>query len=142
MKSRTLLLGCTAVATLLGACASKPPADTKIVAPEKEFKAQGVAQPWKIGGVFDKKDKTVTISVNGDNVMKANFPPYTPRLSANGKYQNQALATSCSFSTDVISGSGRGRTGIAQSIVQKSTGNTANTCDVTVNGQQAVTLYF
>jgi hypothetical protein len=139
MNPRSLALMAVLAVSLI-ACASKP--DPKIVAQEKEYKPQGAAQPWTIGGVFDKREKSVTITVNGDGVMKANFPPYTPKLNAKGTYSGQALAAACSFATDVISSGGRGRTGIAQMVVQKSTGNTSNTCDVTVNGQAAVTLYF
>jgi hypothetical protein len=131
-------------AVAVSACASRAvpePAPT-VLAPEKEYKLQGEAQPWKIGGIFHRYDKSIAITVNGDSVMKANFPPYTPKLTAWGRYNGEVLSAVCTFATDVISSDGRGRAGIAQMVVQKSAGYTSNTCDVSVNGQLAVTLYF
>lgn len=119
------------------------PKNTKVVAQDKEYVPPATTSPWKIGGVFDKADNSIAISVNGESVLRGRFPPYTPRLTAEGKYNNLAVATLCKFSTDIIARSGGGwQERIAEGIVSKATKAGGNTCDVTVDGQAAATLYF
>jgi hypothetical protein len=135
-------LACVAMAltvSSLGGCAR----NTQVIAPEKEFVPAGSSTPWKIAGVFDKKDTSVVISINGDNVIRGRFPPMTPRLTANGTYGGKPIHTTCAFSSDVIAGRNAGfRLQIAEAIVSKATKSGGNTCDVTVGGQPATTLYF
>ena len=142
MKQYAFYLALAVTLSTLSGCASKPPKDTTLRAAEKPYQGKDMTAPWRIGGVFDKKDKSVTIAINGDNVIRASFPPFTPNVNAATNYEGKAIATACKFATGIISDNGRSKFGIAQMIVQKSTGNTANTCDVSVDGEQAVTLYF
>jgi hypothetical protein len=130
------LLACT-VALLTG-CAEK---NTKVIAQDKEYVPPTASTPWKIGGVFDEEQYTVVISFNGENVLRGRFPPHTPRLTAEGKYQDKAIGTVCMFSSGVIGKSGW-QVQLAEAIVSKATKNGSNSCEVTVEGQPAATLYF
>ncbi|HEY5806469.1 MAG TPA: hypothetical protein VIT67_00785 [Povalibacter sp.] len=127
-----------ASAAVLAGCAAK---NTKVIAPDKEYVPPASTSPWKIGGVFDEKELTVVISFNGENVLRGRFPPYTPRLTTEGKYQEKAVATVCMFSSGII-GKGGWQEQLAEAIVAKTTRTGGNSCDVTVDGQAAATLYF
>ena len=123
---------------MLTACAPK---NTKVIAQDKEYVPAAAANPWKIGGVFDEKEYTVVILFNGENVLRGRFPPHTPRLTAEGKYQDKSVATVCMFSSGVIGKSGW-QVQLAEAIVSKATKNNSNSCEVSVEGQPAATLYF
>ena len=123
---------------LLAGCAEK---NTKVFAQDKEYVPPTATTPWKIGGVFDEEQYTVVISFNGENVLHGRFPPHTPRLTAEGKYQDKAIGTVCMFSSGVIGKSGW-QVQLAEAIVSKATKNDSNSCEVTVDGQPAATLYF
>jgi hypothetical protein len=125
-------------AAAIGGCAQK---NTKVFAQDKEYLPPASASAWKIGGVFDEKEYTVMISFNGENVLRGRFPPYTPRLTAEGKYLDRAVATVCMFSSGVIGKSGW-EVQLAEAIVAKATRTGGNSCDVIVDGQAAATLYF
>lgn len=128
----------SASVVLATGCAEK---NTKVFAQDKEYVPPTASTPWKIGGVYDEKDYTVVISFNGENVLRGRFPPHTPRLTAEGKYQEKAVATVCMFSTGVIGKSGW-QVQLAEAIVSKATKTGGNSCEVTVDGQAAATLYF
>ncbi|MFL6551149.1 MAG: hypothetical protein ACJ8OJ_20830 [Povalibacter sp.] len=139
MKLGTATVSLSLVAlVVLSGCAAK---NTKVIAQDKEFVPPAAAAPWKIGGVFDEEEYTVVISFNGENVLRGRFPPYTPRLTAEGKYLDKAVATVCMFSSGVIGKSGW-QVQLAEAIVSKATKNGGNSCEVTVDGQAAATLYF
>ena len=138
MKSGMIVAVAALVA--LSGCARK---DTRVIAQDKEYVPPAAESPWRIGGVFDKSELTVVISVNGENVLRGRFPPYTPRLTAQGRYDDKPVATLCKFSSDVIAGKRSGwQERLAETIVSKTTSTGGNTCDVTVDGQAAATLYF
>lgn len=140
MKPWMVLIGTVAALTAMSGCARK---DTRVFAQDKEYVPAESAPPWKIGGVFDKKEHTVVISFNGENVLRGRFPPYTPRLTAQGKYNELPVATLCKFSSHVIAGKGGGwQERLAETIVAKTTSTGGNSCDVTVDGKPAATLYF
>jgi len=141
MKRRmTFTNGAMTLAALAG-CAGKK--DTRVFAQDKEYVPPSATAPWKIGGVFDKEDYSVAISFNGESVLRGRFPPYTPRLTAEGKYNDRAVATLCKFSSGIIASKGGGwQERLAEGIVSKATKAGGNTCDVTVDGQAAATLYF
>ncbi|HEY6643034.1 hypothetical protein [Povalibacter sp.] len=116
---------------------------TKVVAQDKEYVPPSSASAWTIGGVFDSEDDSIAISVNGESVLRARFPPFTPRLTAEGKYNDLSVATLCKFSSGIIASKRGGwQERVAESIVAKATKSGGNTCDVTVDGQAAATLYF
>jgi hypothetical protein len=121
---------------VLAGCAS-----TKVIAPEKEYTPPGETTAWKLGGVFDTRAKSVAISINGDNVINSAFAPFTPRLTAQGKYSGKVVQAHCAFASGVL-GTGGLRSKIAGSIVSRATNTGGNTCDVTIAGQAATTLYF
>lgn len=133
----------TVVAAALGMMAAGcAPKNTKVFAQDKEYVPPAGTAAWTIGGVFDEEEYTVVISVNGENVLRGRFPPYTPRLTAEGKYQERAVATVCMFSSGVIGKGGGWQAQLAEAIVAKSTKTGGNTCEVSVDGQAAATLYF
>lgn len=134
---KAMIVGAVAVAALSG-CAAK---NTKVFAQDKQFVPPAGTAPWMIGGVFDEEQYTVVISFNGENVLRGRFPPYTPRLTAEGKYQEKAVAAVCMFSSGVIGKSGW-QVQLAEAIVSKATKAGGNSCEVTVDGQAAATLHF
>ena len=139
MKAITVMACAMALGALAG-CAGKK--DTRVFAQDKEYVPPASATPWKIGGVYDKKDQSIAISVNGESVLRGRFPPYTPRLTAAGKYNDLPVATLCKFSQGIIDGGGGWQERLAEGIVSKATKAGGNTCDVTADGQAAATLYF
>ncbi|MGH8177229.1 MAG: hypothetical protein ACREV5_13295 [Steroidobacter sp.] len=120
------------------ACSSK---NTRVFASEKEYVPPTATTPWKIGGVFDEEEYTVIISVNGENVLRGRFPPHTPRLTVEGKYDGKTLAAVCMFSSGIIGKSGW-QAQLAEAIVSKATKTAGNTCEVKVGEQLAATLFF
>jgi hypothetical protein len=124
----------------LSVAAGCAPKNTKVFAQDKEYVPPEATGPWKIGGVFDEKDHSVVISFNGENVLRGRFPPYTPRLTAEGKYQDRAVSTVCKFSAGIIQGGWQAQ--VAEAIVSKATKTGGNACEVTVDGLAAATLYF
>lgn len=140
MKPWMVLYTLAAAVTAMSGCASR---DTRVFAQEKEYLPAASAQSWKIGGVFDRKEHTIVISFNGENVLRGRFPPYTPRLSAQARYNDMAVATLCKFSSDIIASKGAGwQERLAEAIVAKGMSTGGNSCDVTVDGKPAATLYF
>lgn len=141
MKRRMVFMACAMSLGALAGCAGKK--DTRVFAQDKEYVPSSSAAPWTIGGVFDQKDYSVAISFNGESVLRGRFPPYTPRLTAEGKYNDRAVATLCKFSSGIVAGKGGGwQERLAEGIVAKATKAGGNTCEVTVDGQAAATLYF
>lgn len=131
-----------AVLAIAGASACSPK-NTKVFAQEKEYVPPAATAPWKIAGVFDQEEFTVVISVNGENVIRGRFPPYTPKLTAEGSYEGKMVNTVCMFSTDVIARRKSGwQVQLAEAIVSKATKTGGNTCEVKVDDQPAATLYF
>ena len=126
--------------TLVAGCASK---DTRVTAQDKEYVPPASTEPWKIGGVFDQKDSSIAILINGENVLRSRFPPFTPHLTAEGKYSDRAVATVCKFSSDVIANKKSAwEARLAEAIVSKAMKTGGNSCNVTVDGAAAATLYF
>jgi len=139
MKQWIAIAAAVTVASLAG-CASK---DTIITAQDKDYVPPAGTTPWTIGGTFNQDDSSIAISVNGESVLRGRFPPFTPRLSAEGKYNDLPVAALCKFSSDVIASRKSGwQARIAESIVAKATSTGGNACEVTVDGQAAATLYF
>jgi hypothetical protein len=140
MKRCIAITTAIAVFAAMGGCARK---DTRVFAQEKEYVPTPSSSPWKIGGVFDRKDQSIAISVNGESVLRGRFPPYTPRLAAEGKYDDRPVATLCKFSSGIIDQGGGGwQERMVEGIVSKATRAGGNTCEVRVDGQTAATLYF
>lgn len=115
-------------------------AHTIWTAAEKEYVPPGGTTAWKFSGAYDVNDRLLTIAVNGDNVIHNTFAPFTPRMTAQGKYAGKTVDAHCAFASGTMGGSFRGK--IASSIVSKSTKTGGNTCDVKVDGQEATILYF
>lgn len=119
------------LAVALGGCASL------VTAPPKQYAPEGAnAKPWLIGGTFDPRRHTLTITVNGDNVMSGRFPPYTPRLSLPGLYEGHRLAADCEFTVGIL------KHRIAETVFQKVRGKSGNSCAILVDAKPAATLYF
>lgn len=138
MRTTWIAFALTSVIAVSG-CAR----NTQVVAPEKEYVPTESATPWRIGGVFDKKDTSVVISINGENVIRGKFPPMTPRLTADGKYNNKSVRATCAFSSDVIARKNASLGfQIAEAVVSKATKTGGNTCDIAIGGHPATTLHF
>ena len=125
MKPHSPLLILLAAVALVG-CASVRVAQNKTVESE--------GQKFDLGGTFDPKGNDLTLTVNGDPIMRGKFPPYTPTLRLNATYKNQPVTASCYFGT--ILGSGRGGIGTIGAVVagsvQGAKGKSGDKCDVTV----------
>ncbi len=100
-------------------------------------------QKFDLGGSFDPKGNDLTLTVNGDPVMRGRFPPYTPTLKLSATYKNQPVTADCYFGT--ILGSGRGGLGnigaVVAGSVQGAKGKSGDKCDVTV-GKVSEALFF
>ncbi len=128
---RTLSPLLVVIAVVVVGCASVRVAQNKSVDSE--------GQKFELGGTYDPKGNDLTLTINGDPVMRGSFPPYTPTLRLNSKYKNQAVSASCYFGT-VLGGKG-GITGIVAGSIQSAKGKSGDKCDVTV-GTATEALFF
>lgn len=126
-------LACVSALSLVSGCATPPRA-----AQNKVVDIGG--KKLDFGGSYAPDTKELTLTVNGDPVMRGRFPPYTTNLHLNGKYQNLDINASCSFGS-VLSSMG-GLTGKIAGAVQAGIGKGGDKCDLAVNGKAADTLYF
>lgn len=133
MKKIILGIACVSVLALVSGCASAPR-----VALNKTVTVSG--KKLDFGGSYESRAKELTLTVNGDPIMRGTFPPFTTNLHLNGKYQNLDIKASCSFGT-VLSSMG-GLTGTIAGAVQAGIGKGGDKCDLAVNGKPAETLYF
>ncbi|ABK49856.1 Uncharacterised protein [Shewanella putrefaciens] len=119
---------------LLAACAAKPP----IVAQEKTVEVDGINLVF--GGSYDTERKNISLSVNGDSVMKGTFPPYTPTQNLSGKYKGYTISSQCYFGS-VLSSQG-GAFGAIAGVIQSTKSSSGDKCDMLVNGKIVESLYF
>jgi hypothetical protein len=127
----SLLLGCCVVTGLLIGCASVRVAQTKVVEVE--------GQRFDLSGTYDPNSYGLTLTINGEPVLRGTFPPYVPFLLMSGKYQGQAITASCYFGT-ILSSKG-GATGAIAGSIQGAIGKSGDQCDITV-GRAQESLYF
>ena len=130
VKPLSRLLISVIVAAVLAGCASIRVAQNKTVESE--------GQKFELGGTYEPKGD-LTLTIDGDPVMRGRFPPYTPTLRLNGKYKNQSVSASCYFGT--ILGSRSGVAGIVAGSIQGAKGKSGDKCDVTV-GSASEALFF
>lgn len=122
------------VVLVASGCAHKP---TTIQAPEQEYMPKGhQGAPWKIGGVFDRRTRDITITFNGNNVLQGTIPPHYPIVNLQGKYLNRPVAARCEFAANT--GGGRRERFVYQAVRK----NATNSCQIQVDGQEATWLYF
>ena len=131
MNSRSILLISLVTSAALLGCASTRVAQNKTVESE--------GQKFDLGGTYDPRGNDLTLTINGDPVLRGSFPPYTPTLRLNGKYKNQAVSASCYFGT--VLGSKRGIPGIVAGSIQGAKGKSGDQCDITV-GTASEALFF
>lgn len=134
MKKIICSLACVTAFALVSGCAATPPR----VAQNKAVDVNG--KKLDFGGSYAPDAKELTLTINGDPVMRGSFPPYTTNLHLNSKYQGLDINASCSFGT-VISSMG-GLTGKIAGAVQAGIGKGGDKCDLAVNGKKTETLYF
>jgi hypothetical protein len=127
-RSAQLLFAIAAAVALVG-CASTRVAQIKTV--------ETGGQKFDLGGTYSGNDLTLTI--NGDPVLRGSFPPYTPTLRLNGNYKNQTVSASCYFGT--VLGKRAGVAGIVAGSIQGAKGRSGDKCDITV-GSATEALYF
>lgn len=119
-----------ASATLVG-CASTR------VAQNKTVEVQG--QKFELGGTYFPNSYDLTLTVNGDPVLRGTFAPYLPFLLLSNKYHGQAITARCYFGT-ILSSQG-GTTGAIASSIQGAIGKSGDQCDITV-GTVSEALFF
>lgn len=127
-------IGITTLLALVSGCASQPPR----IAQNKMYMAHH--QKLDFGGRYDVEENKLSISVNGDVIMRGSFPPFTPTKSMNGTYDGMTIGADCYFGT-ILSGQG-GLVGVIAGAVQDSHGKSGDQCKITVDKNQAATLYF
>jgi hypothetical protein len=133
MKKIVLGMACVSALALISGCATPPR-----VAQNKAVDVSG--KKLDFGGSYAPDAKELTLTVNGDPIMRGRFPPYTTNLHLNGKYQDLDINASCSFGS-VLSSMG-GLTGKIAGAVQAGIGKGGDKCDLAVNGKPAETLFF
>jgi hypothetical protein len=133
MKKMLFGMTCISAFALFSGCATPPR-----VAQNKAVEISG--KKLDFGGSYAPDGKELTLTVNGDPIMRGRFPPYTTNLHLNGKYQNLDINASCSFGT-VLSSMG-GMTGMIAGAVQAGIGKGGDKCDLSVNDKPAETLFF
>lgn len=130
----TLCAVLLAVAVLPG-CASK---NAMRSAQAKSVEIAG--QRFELGGTYDTRDRNLTLTVNGDPVMRGSFAPYTPTQTLTANYRGQEVRAQCYFGS--VLSSNRGKVGIIAGAIQGSKGKAGDQCDITVAGSKAESLYF
>jgi hypothetical protein len=133
MKKIVCGLAFVSAFALVSGCATPPR-----VAQNKAVDVSG--KKLDFGGSYAPDAKELTLTVNGDPIMRGRFPPYTTNLHLNGKYQNLDINASCSFGS-VLSSMG-GLTGRIAGAVQAGIGKGGDKCDLAVNGKSTETLFF
>lgn len=135
MKATSRLLFIVLTAVVIAGCASTRVAQNKTV--------ESDGQKFDLGGTFDPKGNDLTLTVNGDPIMRGKFPPFTPTLRLNATYKNQPVTASCYFGT--VLGSGRSGIGTIGTVVatsiQGAKGKSGDKCDITV-GSASEALFF
>jgi hypothetical protein len=119
-------------AVALAGCASIRNAQPKTVEVD--------GQRYEFGGSYNPRGTELTVTVNGDPMLRGSFPPYTPTLRLSGKVKEAEVVAQCYFSS-VLSSRG-GMVGIVSGAVQGGLGKSSDKCDMTVNGKPAQELYF
>lgn len=117
-------------ATLVG-CASTR------VAQNKTVEVQG--QKFELGGTYYPNSYDLTLTVNGDPVLRGTFAPYLPFLLLSNKYQGQEITARCYFGT-ILSSQG-GTTGAIASTIQGAIGKSGDQCDLMI-GRAQESLFF
>jgi hypothetical protein len=97
-------------------------------------------QRYEFGGSYNPRGTELTVTVNGDPMLRGSFPPYTPTLRLSGKSKDADVVAQCYFSS--VLGSKGGRIGIIANAVQGGVGKSSDKCEMTVNGKAAQELYF
>jgi len=121
------------VAAVLAGCAAAPR-----VAQKKSVEVGG--QKLEFGGQYAPHGKSLTLTINGDPVLAGTFPPYTPTLRLNAKYQGLDVSADCYFGS--VLGGKSGAVGIVAGAVQGAKGKGADKCDMLVGGKVMEALYF
>ncbi len=131
-----LALSFVAAAALMAGCASPP----------KQALAQSATiagAAASVAGSYDTRSRELTVTVNGEPVMRGSFPPYTPTLNLNGNFKGAPVRAECYFAS-ILNNSARG--GLAGRIVansvQSAQGKTADECKVFSGTTQAAVLNF
>jgi len=119
---------------LLSACASTPPQ----VAQKKTHTVDG--QQLELGGTFLPDENELSLTVNGDPIMKGSFPPFTPTQNLNGKYKGIPLSAHCYFGS--VLGKKGGKFGVVARIIQSKKSATADKCEISAKSKKLDTLYF
>jgi hypothetical protein len=131
--TRTLAVIGAASLTLLTGCANAP---RNALSQQSSIKSM----PLTFAGSYMDRGNELTLTVNGEPIMRGSFPPYTPTLNLNGDYKGTPVRAECYFSS-VLSKKG-GLVGIIASSVQSAYAKTGDSCKMFVKGEQAAILNF
>ncbi len=131
MRLNTALFVLCVVAMTLVGCASTRVAQNKTVEVE--------GKKFELGGAYDPNNYGLTLTINGEPILRGTFAPYLPLLLLSGQYQGQAITARCYFGT-ILSSKG-GTTGAIAGSIQGAIGKSSDQCDVAV-GNASEALFF
>jgi hypothetical protein len=98
-------------------------------------------QRYEFGGSYDPSATALTITVNGEALLRGTFPPYTPTLNLSSKYRAGAdVSAQCYFGS--VLGSRHSKVGIIAGAIQGGLGKSSDKCTLTVNDKAAQEIYF
>jgi hypothetical protein len=129
-------LVCVLFLSLLSGCSTAPTVPN--TAQEKSVEVDG--RSILLGGEYWDKRNKLTIFVDGEPIMRGSFPPYTPTLKLNATYDEVEIGAYCYFGS-VLTSKGR-IVGAISGAIQGAKGKSADKCELTVEDQRPVTLYF
>ena len=107
------------------------------VAHNKTVEVEG--QRFELGGTYDPRSYGLTLTVNGEPVLRGAFSPYVPFLLMSNKYQGQEITARCYFGT-ILSSQG-GATGAIASSIQGAIGKSGDQCDIKVGSVSEALLF-
>jgi hypothetical protein len=97
--------------------------------------------PMAFGGAYEPRPQDLTITVNGDPVLRGTFAPYTPTITLEGTHRGATIRAECYFASNVSSRVGFvGR--VVATQVQAAQGKAGDECKLFVDSADATTLYF
>lgn len=134
MKTSKLSILIISTSLVTGCATTKGPR----MAQSKQIEING--ETVTIAGSYHEKKNQLSITINGDPVMRGKFAPFTPTKKMNAKYNGASVSSSCYFGS-VLAEKG-GLLGVVAGAVQSSKSATSDKCEISVDGKMVEALYF
>ena len=134
MNNKIVLAFLLSSAVLVG-CNSTPNIRTAI---DKTVAISG--QSLILGGSYNEDSEELTLTINGDPLIRSQFPPFTPKLTLKTKYKGLDIVSQCYFGS-VLSSEG-GMFGKIAGAIQASKASSGDKCEMLINNKSVATLYF